>query len=546
MSGQIKLWRQVSFERGLCILIIATCLVGCSQQRTDSKQQEDQVEKYILFDSLNYLLLDNLRTKKIIMIGDASHQHGYYMRLVTGVLDQWLDQLEKESASSLSQNAGQKINPLAHPLSKKLFLFVESDSTNLDEKNQYMQTGDVQNWLMFTFYRGTRGRNIGGTSVDIIEYLNNLKRIQERVKKLNAQDATHPYDFQIIGPESTPPFDFPKYSRDTAENRAQYRQFQKTKFEWFAYKRDELSSNNIRKILDANPEYKAVIFYGTAHLLRGRRDKTAMGWESPIGKDTAYGYFMANYLDQYFSRDSVSIFFTINRPGSPLGVIHELEHKEFSSDYRVLCSPIPPFQSPLEIIPCQTTLRAFFELMKENSRGNSEESQRYSRSYAFRLSFLLKRSYLNSRPDIKPMLDSLRRYSWDTSRTINNKRIEVADKLIKTFDAVQNINSLDEWITMPLRDSLYYLDMLRQVLSNLPTQGLPFENEQYAKLVLNKETNAQILNRKEELIEYFLINLLWIGTPDEKTRAGDELRAKTGLKLRTEQEWSEWWRTKYP
>jgi hypothetical protein len=333
--------------------------------------------------------------------------------------------------------------------------------------------------------------------------------------------------------------------RDTAENRAQYRQFQKTKFEWFAYKRDELSSNNIRKILNANPEYKAVIFYGTAHLLRGRRDKAAMGSESPIGKDTTYGYFMASYLDQYFSRDSVSTFFTIHRPGSPLGVIHELEHREVSSDYRVLCSPIPASQFPLGIIPCQTTLRAYYELIKGNGPGNNEEKQLYFRYVIRRLMFLVERSYLNDSPELKVLLDSLRRYPWD-SRTLSKQSLEIADKLIKSFDAIQNINSLDEWITMPLRDSMYYIDMLRQVLSNLPTQGLPFENEQYTKLILNKETKAQILNRKEELIEYFLVNLLWIGTSDEKNRARNELTAKTGLKFKTEQEWTDWWRTKYP
>jgi hypothetical protein len=534
----------VLFSKGLCILISFAFVIGCSQQKNNRNQPEDQVKQYIRFDSLNYLLLDNLRNKKIVMIGDANHQHGYYMRLVTGVLNKWLDELEKARTSSQSQNAEQKINLLSHPLPKKLFLFVEADSARLYEENQYIQTGDVQKWLMSTFYRETRGHQPGGTSVDIIEYLHNLKRIQERVNKLNEEDVLHSYDFRIIGPESTPPFNVPKWLRDTAENRAQYRQFQKTKFEWFAYKRDELSSNNIRKILNANPEYKAVIFYGTAHLLRGRRDKAAMGWESPIGKDTAYGYYLASYLDQYFSRDSVSTFFTIHRPGSPLGVIHELEHKEFSSDYRVLCSPIPPSQSPLEIIPCQTTLRAYYELIKGNGPGNDEEKQLYFRFIIWRLRFLVERSYLNDSPELKVLLDSLRRYPRD-SRILSKQSLEITDKLIKSFDAIQNINSLDEWITMPLRDSMYYLAMLKQVLSNLPTQGLPFENEQIANLSLNEETKSMIKNRKEDLIEYFLVNLLWIGTPNERNRARDELMTMTGLKYKTEQEWTDWWRNKY-
>jgi hypothetical protein len=546
MNRQTRHWRHISFVGGLCILVGFVCPTGYSQRKSNSNQPVDQIKRTIQFDSLNYVVLDNLRSKRIVMIGDAYHEHGYYMRMVTGVLDQWLDQLEKEKTSSPSKQAGQGIGQLVHLLPKKLILFVERDSIGMSAQNRYMQTGDIQSWLEYTFYHEYNyGRQPGGTSIDIIEYLNTLKRIQERVSRLNAHNVPHPYDFRIIGAESTPPFKPPPLTRDTAAYREQYRQLQKTKFEWFAYKRDELSSDNVRKVLKENPDYKALIFYGTAHLFRGRQDKAVMGGGTPLGIDSAYGYFIASYLDQYFSRDSVSIFLPYNRPETRNPEFQELEHRQLSSDYHIFCRPIPPVPSPLEIVNCQATLRAFFELMKRNGSGKSDEEQMYFRSYARRLGFQLQRSYLNSKPDARSWLDSMRKYTWDSSQTAIAKRVEVADKLIKNFDAIKNIDSLEKWMTLPMRDTSYYLTMLASVLANLPSQGDTIEKRQIPHVSLNEETRALIHRGKEDLVEYFLVNLLWIGTPDEKNRARKELMEKTKLKFTTEQEWSDWWRSKY-
>jgi hypothetical protein len=519
----------------LCIGIGILYLIGCSKQESTVLK----VKNYFRPDSLNDLLIDNLRTKRIIMLGDAKHGNGYYMRLVTGLLDRWLDQLEKERTLLSSQGETQKRDQPLYPLPKKLILFIEADSERTDTIRHYLQTGNISNWLMRAIQSETKlgGLRIG-ISMDNIEFFRNLKRIEERIRKLNIQDASHPYDFRIIGPEGIPPYDL-IMTKDSTLLRERYQQFEKARFEYFVRQRDEVSSNTIRKTLDTNPDYKALIFYSTAHLLLGRQNKAR--WEAPKGIDTAYGYFMAHYLDQYFSRDSVSIFFSWNYLKRPYSGIEELERSATTPDYYVYCKPIPPAQCPLEIINCQTTLRVLFELMKKYGLGNSEEEQVYALIYTNRLAFQLKRSYLNSRPDVRPWLDSLRRYAQDTSRVGNKRKVEIADKLIKGFDAIQNINSLDKWIAMPLNDGPYYLPILKRVLTNMPS----IEYEQLEKLSLNEDLKSIILSCKEDLINYFLINLLWIGTHDETNRARKELILRTGLKLRTAEEWSAWWRTQY-
>jgi hypothetical protein len=519
----------------LCIGIGILCLIGCSKQESTV----NKVKNYFRPDSLKDLLIDNLRTKRIIMLGEGEPGNGYYMRIVTGFLDRWLDQLEKEKAPLSSQEETRKRDQPLTPLPKKLVLFIEADSERTNTIRHFLQTGNISNWLMDAIHNETRWGGLrSGISMDDIEYFGNLKRIEERVQKLNTQDVSHPYDFRIIGPEGVPPYDLIR-TRDTTLLRERYQQFEKARFEYFVRQRDEISSNTIRTTLNTNPDYKALIFYNPAHLLRGWQNKAP--WEAIKGIDTAYGYFMAHYLDQYFSRDSVSTFITNNYPRGSYSGIGEIERGELSMDYCVYGVPIPPTQCPLEIINCQTTFRARFELMKKYGLGSSEEEQIYALTYSQLLAFHLKRSYLNSRPDVRPWLDSLQRYAQDTSRIANKRRAEIADKLIKGFDAVQNINLLDKWIAIQLKDANWYLPMLKKVLTNMPS----IEYKQLEKLSLNEESKTIILNHKEDLINYFLVNLLWIGTPDENNRARKELTSRTGLKLRTAEEWSAWWRTQY-
>ena len=238
-----------SHIRECCILIGLICFIGCSKQETPV----DKAKNYYRSDSLNDLIIENLRTKRIVMLGDADHTNGYYMRLVTGLLDRWLDKLEKEKTSLSSQGEIQKIN---HPFPKKLILFIEADSEQTDLIYHYIQTGNISNWLMSAIHGGFKWGSLpGGISMDIIEYFSNLKRIEERVRKLNTQNVLHPYDFRIIGPEDHPLYNLEK-TKDSTLWRERYQQFEKARFEYFVRQRDELSSNTIRKTLDNYPAIK--------------------------------------------------------------------------------------------------------------------------------------------------------------------------------------------------------------------------------------------------------------------------------------------------
>lgn len=550
------------FQRGYYVLIFLICIGGC----TRSRKPDLRVTNVFPPDSLIGLVVDNLSEKRIVMLGDGMHENGYYMRLVTGVLNRWVDELEVERKNQREEIKNKDIkwgnfHP-GHSIPKKLILFVEQDSEGVAMMNRYFQTGDLSNWLM----RHIQGSTFGGYSVDWVEYLSDLKQIKERVEKLNTQGSSHLCDFRVIGPEVLPQYvhDF-KLTKDAALYQERVRQYRKARIEYNVRQRDELSSANIRDILNTNAEYKALIFYGSAHLRRGKSDirdglinydvwveenfrrgkQDIRALEDfPEGQKDVYGYYIAHYLDQYFSRDSVATFFTIKTRLSEEAKIVKYAEEPNSPDYNVTCKTESLFPFPLGIINCQAMLRPLFELRKKCSERRDEEEQIFYSIYTNRLYYNLKRSYLNSDLHIRPSLDSLLSHSRDSSDSGKKKFTELADRLITGFDAVRNIKSLDKWIAMPLKDSTAYLNRLNSVLGNLPSV-VEEDEEQFQDISLDENTKTSIVRYKKDLTEYFLVELMWIGNTEEQNQARAELQRMTGLELKTAKEWSNWWRSKY-
>jgi YVTN family beta-propeller protein len=495
------------------------------------------------FDSLNAILMDNLCRKKVVMIGDGYHEHGAFMRLVTGLLNRWVDTLEAEQKGGASAVSANGRNEVPH----KLMLFLEADSEETDLKLRSIRNGDATPWLARMLKLETEwGHLPGGTSVDVVEYTTALNRILDRVARLNAKYPMHPYDFQIVGPEGIPPYKpFDRgQTRDTAEIRKKYLEFERTKINWFAHERDQISSHGVWKALTEHPGYKGVVFYGTAHLMRGRQNKADVGGRE-YGIDSAYDYYLAHFLDGYFGRDSVAVFFTQSKWRAEESGIIENAHSGEVSDYNISCPLVPRGPSPLELLPSRTVLAAFRELVKDCEKEGNEHGRVFGRVYATRLYLLLKRSNLNDGKATRPLLDSIRAHTRDTSAAAAAKRDVLFDSLIANYDAISSIDSLQNWLAIRASDSLFYNEMLNLVIMNIPGGDSVHDSWRPTHLPLDSTMHAFVRAHNLDLVEYFLVNLLWIGTPDEKTRAVAELTTLTGQSYRTAEEWSEWWRGRY-
>jgi hypothetical protein len=544
-------------------VIFLILLTGCSQSQ-NSKPKIISTFSPNLVDSL---VLKNLSTKRIVMLGDAYHMNGYYMRLVTGVLNYWIDKLEEEnSPKSQYKNDSMFANRLPNlkneiqignsfrsrsenksiifsPLPQNIILFIEADPEGAKIINDYLNDGDLAKLLEYRLFMEMKWGSLpGGITVDVVEYLKKLRMIKDRIKKLNSKNSLRHYDFKVIGAEGSFPYDL-KYTTNELINKKRYKAFEKERFNYFVYKRDVLCANNIKNILNENAKYKALIFYGTAHLQRGLQNKGEVAGPTG-GPDTANSYYLATYLDNYFSRDSVSVFFTDNIPNSQNERIEQFAQDKLQPDYLVLCKPIPFLPFPLEIINSQITLKTQLNLLEKYDKLGDEEGIYYGWGFAHRLYYNLKRSYLYFQPNMRSYIDSMGYYANDTTAA-RLRRDEIAAKIIPLFDAVENIDELKKWITMESRDTVMYLIMLRRVLASLPPPGLQMNTAKIQYMTLNAASKEMIENHIKEIQEYLLINLLKIGTQAEQNEAMKDLNIKTGMNLKSENEWNKWWQKKY-
>ncbi len=527
------------------IPILLICLAGCGKPQSS----RNIVMKVYPFHSLDSMALNDLRSKRIVMLGDGGHQYGYFMRMVTGVLGHWVDELELQKKGRESEDRSGDIewNQFGYSsrIPRKLFLFIEADSALVGDMNHYIQTGDILPWLKMIIQGESRyGRVMpSGISVANMEYFDELRNIKVRIDSLNDPRDSLRYDFRIIGPECIPSYlNDLKFTTDTTLMRERYEKFVRARFEYFLKQRDELSSSRIWNLLDANPDYKALVFYGTGHLLRGLRDKGAFGKPSGWKGDT-HGYFLAHYLDRYFSRDSVSVFFTFVSPSPGYTGIQEIAKGPETPDYEVECYPENDFPFPLEWVNCRVTLRAILELREEYELEKGEDARFSSEVYARWLASVLKFSYLGLGEREVPSVEKLIRTANDTSASLRRKYDEIADRLISEFDAVRNVNSLGEWFPLQIRQYKFESYMLGHILTSLPTM-MEADKEQ-VDYGTGRGAGPVIARYSKELKEYYLVELMWLADSGERARARNDLRRLTGLKLKTPEEWSAWWRGRY-
>ena len=507
-------------QRFIVLLAGTLLLLGCSR---DSRP----------LSSLDGLLLEELYTHKIVMLGDSYHGHGYYERLVTGFLNSWLDELGK--------------NEVSPRVPKKLVLFLEDLQSQNDEMWAFMKTGDVHAYLSYSVDMSMKWG--GGFTIDRLEFFGDLKEILDRINDLNeTRSSSDRLELRICAAESDPPFDYHTKIQLDEDS------FDRIRTQWFANARDSLSSEIVRRELSRDTAAKALIFYGTGHLLRKQVDKTAVVDARVLFSEPIYGYFMAHYLDKLFGRDEVSEFMTSNAKVSTETFVKKIPFDNNDSDFEVHCELWPPSPSPLWFVTSKTLLRIYLEEFVKHSRSNTQADKRLRISCGRRLVSRLERSYLISERSTHTMIDSFANYAL--MRTDSGvplvKAEELGHRLVDSFDATKNIDSIETWIArVELPDSTLYKASLVDVLSNLSTCGCFESKEIHAQdigvssLALGGAIPAYLRLCKVELQQYCYVMLLWYGTSEEREKAQESLRRSSGLVFETPKQWTHWWRSKY-
>jgi len=482
------------------------------------------------FNSFDSLILESLTKKKIVMIGDSYHGHGYYYNLVITSLNNWLDKISESDSKQT--------------ILRKLFLFLENDSTSEVLINNIIENDDKEKYLTHRLDISKFG-GIEQISIDHLKFYTELKSVINRINKLNKRNAANKIELRIIVAESDPPcnlFRLFEIGMDSCKKENEI---------WFVNERDKLSSKKIINLLKKNKDFKALIFYGDAHLLREKSDKRG-GMNFPAN-EPVMGYFLAHYLDEKFDREEVTIFTSLlNTFDNKSGVyINEYEKEIYQPDFIISKKITPPSPFPLLFIKSNLILKSFLNVMSSDKERGFFSYK--NNSYLLMLQF--KRSYLYANPVFKEKIDSLKDYTlqlFQGDSTCYRKALLIHEQLFKGFDAVENINQIDKWIlsTNIDVDSIMYFHQLRAIIYNLPpdtTKEIFYSrlNNSFKRLSLNDFEYSEINERMNEIKIYSLINLLWIADSTEYEKAIKYLNEITGENIYSAEDWYKWWMAKY-
>jgi hypothetical protein len=385
-------------------------------------------------------------------------------------------------------------------------------------------------------------------SIDNFEFLFDLRELKNSIKNLNNKNGNQEIELRIKGAENPPPFTF------SAAFHLGPERYRSELFSWFAKERDEAVSKNIIRTLEDNRDFIAIIFYGTAHFLRGFVDKSPYAYSEKQGP--VNGYFLAHYLDEYFGRKQIDIYYTVKVHGPNTNLIKEFEKEEQYYDYSIWCDVLPDFPFSIYMLNNHLLLKTILNLSDKYVEGTAKEEYLLFINSARTFYNRFKRSYLYFDKNYKDKIDSLAFYPINSKnkniRDIYKTTRRISMELIDVFDIVENIRNMDKWILMndEFGDRWLYERLLKRIAFNLPINiaAESFYNSLGNSLrtdTLNSFEINQIKNRIEELKIYYAVTSMWVNSAVENEKIIKFLQQKTGLNYIIAKEWNDWWRKKY-
>ncbi len=238
-----------------CIIVL---LVSCGGQVSD--EEFARIVKENCDPDVNQFLLEQLKSNRVVMLSDSHHGSSLYMQGVIKALNHWLDQVE-ESQSPIDN------------IPRHLLLILERDSRDVENLKRFFQSGDISDYFI-------EPPVADQFTTSHLEYYSDLRDFWQRVAAHNAVASPQTrVAFDIFGPEKTiETTDWTLAKRDS----------------FFFYERDEYLSSQIVSQLESKPDFKALIFYGAAHLSKTRTLKHG-------GEANAEGYYLGHYLNERYA-----------------------------------------------------------------------------------------------------------------------------------------------------------------------------------------------------------------------------------------------------
>ena len=443
-----------------------------------------------------------------------------YSRCLTSFLGFWVDQLQQSPADTT--------------LPRHVALALELGQPGVATLKEYLRTGDRYPLLRFLVdeqakFNGDRYRT-RELSIDYLQFCERLRLVSTRIDSLTRRPMNPAISLDILGPEPEPPYGALEIRITPRQN------FNMTKSRWDSFERDRLTSLNLTQYLAAHPGTKLLVFSASSHTLR----------------DSNNGIFLARQLDSLVGRTNVSVFQTwrVQRDSVSGPQLEEHKHTGESPDFIVRRSATPPYPFPFFLVKSQNTMRAMVDLAEQYGTSTDTLDRDRGHSLLGHALELLRFSHeaLDERQNDQiavqqSIVAAATRKAISSASTFPDIR-----RLISRFDPVRDVFAIDS-VMITFTPSQDYRNALTTLIDNLRRDSSsisanPRAVTKYKSVEEITEDWARIWrDRKTERRTYMLIQILWLGTPQEVNETMTALQRETGKKFRSAVEWDDWWQS---
>ncbi len=488
----------------LLVLFGIIILTGVSHSQTYLEKDIQNLIKNNCQYDVNKFILDKVDNNRVVMIADAGHGNHIFMQTLIDFLNYWID--------NINRNESKKRN---------LYLILESDSNQINRINKYFSSNNPYDLLNPEFIFGYQFTSA------IIEFFSDLRKIHIKIETINKNLTDEKkISFKLLGPEKI--IDLNNWSYEKRD-------------EFFLHERDEYSSNQIINLLEKDSTATALIFYGGQHLITNKTKKLQNRQEE--------GYFLGYYLSEhfkgnggYYSIDQLQAE-RLNDSYKFTNENYMLENKIFEGT--VIPNDMQPQGTDVTIILFNQNIRqphisqiwsdnlvdCFLNNVKDYMNLGSEFNKGIVSSWVYYLSIISGNKFeninFNDSADVNKEINK-----WKNWR--NNKKINFADEIIN-LNLIKNRIKLFEESDYPAAN--WYDYNLWNMLN-----AKVWDNRNASSKIRAKSYYDYIEKYSKPIIADNLINLLWVGTAEEKEKAVEYLKKNFSEDFNTAKEWTEWWR----
>lgn len=459
---------------------------------------------------INNFILDKAAHNRIVMIADEGHGNYIFLRTVVNFLNHWIETFQKDQSSE--------------NFPRNLYLILECDSSQLNSIYRYFSNHNPYELLKPEFIFGYQFTSA------ILEFYDDFKKNHYKIDSINGNLSDNKkISLKLFGPEKV--IDLSDWS---TEKRDKY----------FVSERDEYSSDQIINLLEKDTTYNAVIFYGGAHLITIKTQK--------LNHIPDQGYYMGSYLQKhfkdkggYYSIDQISAVQNpwLNNCYKWSDQNYVIENSIFNG-HAIPNNVQPQFtdasiilfdniinQKPISQIWSLNLADCFLNNYQKYSNQNSEFHKGITGSWLYYLANISGEKIENINYSDSAAVDSIINY-WKNWRA--ETKINIAEEIINQV-IIKNKIKMFEDSEYPAAARFEY--ELGNMLNAKVWYG---QGASPAEKV--KSYYDHIQKYSKPIIAENLINLLWIGTEEERTTAAEYLKKNFSLNYDSPKQWTEWWR----